>query len=108
MRERVRGPGRAGPTRPDNWAVPSGGSKTSTGSIDRDLGTSRGALGGSENDECVEDRGLGRFLGASWTPKSSQSTFKEPRGSLLGASWEFLGALLVAIWGSRCFQNLKI
>ena len=87
------------PARIKSTPEPPGGSKTSTGSIDRDLGTSGGALGGFENNECIEDRGLGRFLGASWTPKSFQNTSKELRGSFFGASWEFLGALIGGSWG---------
>ena len=41
---------------------PFGGSKTLTGSINRDLGTSGDNLGLSKNDECLEDRGLGVLL----------------------------------------------
>ena len=60
---------------------PSGGSKTSTGSIDRDLGISGRPLGISENDECIEDRGLGGFMDLQELPKHLQ-----------GASYELLEA----------------
>ena len=95
-------PARTGSTQPTPQpgfpVVPPGGSKTSTGSIDRDLGTSGKPLGGSEKDECIEDGALGRFLDACWTPKNSQSTSKEYRGSLFGASWELLGNFLGLSW----------
>ena len=63
------GPARTGPTRnnprPGLVVLLSGGLKTLTGSIDRDLGISGRPLGVSENDACIEDRGLGSFIDSS-------------------------------------------
>ena len=67
--------------RPNPGSEPPGGSKTSTGSIDRDLGISGRPLGISENDECIEDRGLGGFMDLQELPKHLQ-----------GASYELLEA----------------
>ena len=67
--------------------APPGGSKTSTGSIDRDLGTSGRPLGGSGNDECIEDRGLGRFMDLQELPRHLQGASPEPLEASSGASW---------------------
>ena len=64
---------------------PPGGSKTSTGSIDRDLGISGRPLGVSENDECIEDRGLGGFMDLQELPKHLQGASYEPLEASPGA-----------------------
>ena len=84
-------PARTGSTRlnprPGLVVVPPGGSKTSTGSIDPDLGTSGRPLGVFENDECIEDRGLGSFLDLQELPKHLQGGSYDPLKVSSGASW---------------------
>ena len=103
------GPARTKPTpnqpRLNPGPEPPGGSKTSTGSIDRDLGTSGRPLGISDNDECIVDRGLGSFMDFQELPKHLQGASYEPLEASLTAFWCSPDRLVVHPYTSRTSKS---